>query len=91
MISNVESENVIKSCTEISQVLRDDSVKQPVIYLSGTIKGIDHNVTLLGETHVATKNEARAASRILPYFKYFGCEGIDVEGFAEGRLYFHRN
>jgi hypothetical protein len=88
MISIVESENVIKNRAEISQVLIDENVEQPVIYLNGTIEGIDHYVTLLGETHIASKNEERAAGRILPYFKYFGCEGICVEGFVEGRLFF---
>lgn len=87
-MSNNEPENVIKSADEISQVLREENVKQPVIYLDGIIKGKDRNIVLLGETHIATKNEERAAGRILPYFKYFGCEGIDIEGFIEGRLFF---
>lgn len=83
-----KSENVIKSIAEIPQVLKEENVKQPVIYLSNTIKGKERNVVLLGETHIATKEEERAVSRILPYFKYLSCEGVDVKGFIEGRFFF---
>ncbi len=84
----IESENVIKSSAEIPQVLKEENVKQPVIYLSGKIKGKERKVVLLGETHIATKGEERVAKRILPYFKYIGCEGINVEEFIEGKFYF---
>lgn len=83
-----ESEKVIKSSAEIPQVLKEENVKQPVIYLNNIVKGKKRNVVLLGETHIATKGEEHAACRILPYFKYIGCEGVDVEGFIEGRFFF---
>ncbi len=85
---DIETVNVIKSSTEIPQVLKEEKVKQPVIYLSGKIKGKERKVVLLGEVHIATKGEERAASRILPYFTHIGCEGVDVRGFIEGKLFF---
>ncbi|MCK4525083.1 MAG: hypothetical protein KAU07_01460 [Candidatus Andersenbacteria bacterium] len=84
----LEPENSIKSIAEILQVLKKEGVKQPTIYLSKTIKGIERDVVLLGETHIATKKEERAYSRILPFFKCLGCEGIDVEEFIEGKFFF---
>lgn len=84
----VRPENVIKSIAEIPQVLEKENVKQPVIYLSSTIKGKECDVVLLGETHIATKGEEQAANRILPYFRHIGCEGVDIKGFIEGRFFF---
>ncbi len=84
----LEPENSIKSIAEIPQVLKDEGVKQPIIYLIKTIDGIERDVVLLGETHIATKGEERAYSRILPFFKCLGCEGIEVEGFIEGKFVF---
>ncbi|MCK5085648.1 hypothetical protein KAK05_02980, partial [Candidatus Parcubacteria bacterium] len=84
----LEPENSIKSIAEISQVLKEEGVKQPTIYLNKTIKGIERDVVLLGETHIATKREERAYSRILPFFKCLGCEGVDIEGFIEGKFFF---
>ncbi len=79
--------NIIKKPAEISQVFKEENVKQPVIYLSTINEGKKSNVILLGENHLATKGEERAAGRILPYFKYFGCEGVNIEGFVEGRIF----
>ena len=84
----LEPENSIKSIAEIPQVLKKEGVKQPTIYLIKTIKGTERDVVLLGETHIATKREERAYSGILPFFKCLGCEGIDIEGFIEGKFFF---
>lgn len=81
-------ENVIKNIWEIPQVLKEEGVKQPIIYLTKTIRGEERNVVVLGETHIATKKEERAADRIIPYFKHIGCEGLDIEGFIEGKFFF---
>lgn len=84
----VEPKNPIKSIEEIPQVMKEEGVKQPVIYLENNINGKKRKVVLLGETHIATKGEERAASRILSYFKHIGCEGIDTDTFIEGRFFF---
>ena len=84
----LEPENAIKSIAEIPMVLEEEKVKQPIIYLTNTINGKKRDVVLMGEIHIATEGETRAANRILPYFKYLGCEGVDVRGFIEGRLFF---
>lgn len=80
--------NTIRNISEIPQVLEEEGVKQPVIHLSNIIKDKKRIVVIMGETHIATKGEERAANRILPYFKYFGCEGVDVKGFIEGKFFF---
>ena len=86
--TEVGPENVIKSIAEIPQVLKDEGVEQPTIYLTKTIDGIERDVVVLGETHIATKKEERAYSRILPFFGCLGCEGVDVKGFIEGKFFF---
>lgn len=48
----------------------------------------DQTVVLLGESHLATKAEALAGARIVPYFDHVGCEGVDLQGFFEGRVFF---
>lgn len=83
-----EPENPIKSIDEIPEVLEEEEVKQPVIYLENTINGKKRNVVLLGETHIATREEERAAGRILSYFKYISCEGVDTDTFIEGKFFF---
>lgn len=83
-----EPENSIKSIDEIPRVMDEEGVEQPVIYLEDNIKGKKRKVVLLGETHIATEGEERAAGRILSHFKYIGCEGIDTATFIEGRFYF---
>lgn len=83
-----EPENAIKGIYEIPKVLKEEGVKQPLVYVVNTINGKERTVVLLGETHTANKAEERAASRILPYFKHIACEGVDVEGFIEGRFFF---
>jgi hypothetical protein len=83
-----EPENAIISIAEIPQVLKEEKVQQPVIYLTKIIEDKERNVVLLGETHIATKGEERAAGRILPYFKCIGCEGLNVEGYIEGKFFF---
>ena len=83
-----EPENVIKNIDEIPKVFEEEGVKQPIVYLKNTINGKERDVVLIGETHIATKGEERAAGRILAYFQHIGCEGVDVKGFIEGRVFF---
>ena len=81
-----EVNDVIASIAEVPLVVKGTSL--PVIHLSKEINGIKRNVVMLGETHIATKKEAIAVSRIMPFFKNFGCEGVDTKGFVEGRIFF---
>lgn len=66
--------------------MKEEGVEQPLIYLSKAIDGEECTVVLMGETHIATKEEERAADRVLPYFRYIGCEGVSFEGLIEGRF-----
>lgn len=79
--------DTIQDISGIPQVLREEKVDQPAICLSKTIGAKERTVILIGETHVATRSEERAASRIIPYFGHIGCEGIFLRGFSEGKFY----
>lgn len=83
-----ENKNVIRDIDEIPHILQEEGVSQPLVYLTGAVGAVERRVVLLGETHVATAKEERAAERILPHFGLIGCEGVDVTGFLEGRMFF---
>ena len=81
-----EPKNVITSISEIPSVVKGTSL--PVFRLTKKVNGTNREVIMLGETHIATSMEAKAVSRIMPYFTNFGCEGIDVNDFIEGKFFF---
>ncbi|MDD3190812.1 MAG: hypothetical protein PHI66_03935 [Candidatus Pacebacteria bacterium] len=79
---------IIENIKEIPRILEKENVKQPLVYLGGDVNGERRMIVLVGEIHIASKKEEKASDRILPYFHYIGCEGVDVKGFVEGRIFF---
>lgn len=82
----VDPENVITSIGQIPEVM--EGIDQPSLYLTGEVGERTREVVLLGETHLATEKESRAASRIIPFFDSVGYEGVDVRGCIEGKIFF---
>lgn len=79
-------EDAITSLGEIPQALAHED--NPAIRLVARINGIERDVVLLGETHVATEGESKAARRIIPFFRCIGVEGVNVADLPEGKIFF---
>lgn len=78
-------EDAIKNISEIPGLL--ENTELPAVHLTGQVAGIARSVVLVGEVHIATKEESRAAKRIIPYFSCIGIESVDVRGFISGRIF----
>lgn len=81
-----DCENQISDIAEISELIKETQLI--AVHLHGTLEGINRDIVLLGEIHIATKAESVASSQIIPYFDGRGCEGIDARDFWEGRFFF---
>jgi len=75
----------INNLEEIPHILEGTSM--PAIHLEALIDNKKRDVVLLGEVHIATKQESMAVAKIMPYFNCLAYEGVDVSTYAEGRFF----